>query len=219
MDRTQLRLTVALAASLLAHAALMQAVEGAAARRAAQGGQPLSLNARLMPPETPIAPLSETLATPEPARVPRALPLEVKDVAVPRRVEPAVFTPVPTPRAMENATATPAPGNAAYTAVSDPTYYSARSLDIYPQAIGVMNLSALLPHGAAGQVRATVLIDEAGTVNEVRAIEAAAADIENAARELLLRTRFTPASKDGRAVKAQLLLSLPYGATSASIVK
>jgi len=90
---------------------------------------------------------------------------------------------------------------------SDPTYYPARSLDVYPRALTALDLGG---REQAGTVRATVLIDEAGTVNEVRAIEASAAELENAARALLLRARFTPAAKDGRPVKAQLLVSLEY---------
>jgi hypothetical protein len=56
-----------------------------------------------------------------------------------------------------------------------------------------------------------------GVVNAVRAVRAvlsvdgAASDIETAARELLLRTRFTPArNKDGRIVKAQVLVALDF---------
>lgn len=94
---------------------------------------------------------------------------------------------------------------------SDPTYYGALSLDVYPKAITSLDLGAKLNTAVAGQVRATVLIDEAGVVNEVRAIDAAVPDIANAARELLLQTRFTPARKDERAVKAEVRVSLDYG--------
>ena len=73
------------------------------------------------------------------------------------------------------------------------------------------NARTLRVQGVAGQVRATVLIDETGIVNEVRAIEAAASALESAARDLLLHTRFTPARKDGRIVKAQVRVSLDYG--------
>lgn len=60
-------------------------------------------------------------------------------------------------------------------------------------------------------MRATLLIDEAGVVNAVRNVEASASDIESVARELLLRTRFTPArNKEGRIVKAQVLVALDY---------
>ena len=88
---------------------------------------------------------------------------------------------------------------------------------MYPKATATLDLGPLLPAGsnATGQVRATVLIDESGIVNEVRAIEAAASDIEGAARHLLLHARFTSARKDGRVVTAQLQVSLAYGASQA----
>ena len=94
---------------------------------------------------------------------------------------------------------------------SDPPYYGALSLDVYPKAITSLDLGTKLNTAVAGQVRATVLIDEAGVVNEVRVIDAAVPDIANAARELLLQTRFTPARKDERAVKAEVRVSLDYG--------
>ena len=60
-------------------------------------------------------------------------------------------------------------------------------------------------------MRATVLIDEAGLVDAVRGVDAHASDVATSARELLLRTRFTPArNKDGRIVKAQVLVALDY---------
>jgi len=142
-----------------------------------------------------------------------AAPRRVDDVAVTRAaVKPTpALEPAPTPRVTEHPAFAAAPGNAAHTALSDPTYYGARSLDVYPRALSALNLGALFATGAPGQVRATVLIDETGTVNDVRAVQAAAADLEHAARDLLLRTRFTPAAKDGRVVRAQLLVSLEYG--------
>lgn len=203
-DHAQRRLTLALAASLLAHAALVQVVEGTAARRAGSAAV-MPLAAVLMPS----APLAEREVQTHPLRAPHRQPdnappsLPAPPVAAPA-VTPA---PTPTPRAVQAAPAPAAQGTAAYTQVNDPTYYSARSLDVYPRALTALRLDLLPMSNAAGKVRATVLIDETGVVNEVRGIEAAA-DIEHAARELLLRTRFTPAAKDGRIVKAQVLVNL-----------
>jgi hypothetical protein len=124
-------------------------------------------------------------------------------IAVPHPVERPVITPA----------AEAGGGRATLPQSSDPTYYSALSLDVYPKATTDLDLGAHFAAGSytTGQVRATVLIDEAGTVNEVRAIQAVASDIESAARALLLQTRFTPARKDGRIVKAQVQVSLDYG--------
>ncbi len=106
---------------------------------------------------------------------------------------------------------------------SDPTYYAVGDLDVFPKALVKLDLNEALaanhPSAAAGTVRATVLIDEAGVVNAVRAVQGvggAASDIETAARELLLRTRFTPArNKDGRIVKAQVLVALDFDTRAA----
>jgi len=109
---------------------------------------------------------------------------------------------------------------AALTQASDATYYASGDLDVFPSALVKPDLSAALgaiPVPSMGKVRATVLIDEAGVVNAVRGVEAVASDIETVARELLLRTRFTPArNKDGRIVKAQVLVALDYDTRAAS---
>lgn len=104
------------------------------------------------------------------------------------------------------------PSHAPLPQANDPTYYGALSLDVYPRAVTPLELGERVASAAAGQVRATVWIDESGIVNEVRAIQAVAPEVENAARALLWQTRFTPARKEGRVVKAQLRVSLDYGA-------
>ena len=112
---------------------------------------------------------------------------------------------------------------AALSQPSDPTYYAAGDLDVFPKALAKPDLSAALGanhEAAAGKVRATVLIDETGMVNAVRGVDAPAGDVAVAiaARELLLRTRFTPArNKDGRIVKAQVLVALDYDTRAAPI--
>jgi hypothetical protein len=53
-------------------------------------------------------------------------------------------------------------------------------------------------------------------VNEVRDLRGIEphAEAENTAREVLFATRFTPARKDGRIVKAQVVVSLKYGSAA-----
>lgn len=200
-DRAGRRLLWALGASALLHAWLAHNTPSfTGAPRVAVSGAPLTalLGA---PPIDVLAPAVEPPAQPLPTSAP--LRLVVSDHAM-------------TPKAR---TVTPlnAHANAVLPQASDPTYYGALSLDLYPKAMGNLDLSAHLAGAAQakGQVRATLLIDEAGTVNEVRAVWAAAPEIENAARVLLLQTRFTPARKDGRRVKAQLQVSLDYAASPA----
>jgi len=198
MDRDRGRLLWALAASVLLHGWLL-ATDSPGARRASTAGG-AALNVTLPAPAIDYA----APATDEP-RV-AALPRRESDAAVhaPRVVNPAVKPAAVTPAAEARAELN-INGSTAHTQPSDPTYYAARSLDVYPKALTVLDLG--VPRGSA-KVRATLYIDESGSVNEVRAIEAANADIENAARDLLLRARFTPAAKDGRIVKAQVLVSL-----------
>lgn len=199
MDRAQRRLLWALVASMLLHGWLMHAADNPGARRIrVDSGAPLSATLSLPPPDTGAPTAAQT--TPRPA------PTEQKLV----NVEPRSNT-VPAPAASEERrTVEPHPGVVAkpesvLTQPSDPTYYTARSLDSYPKALTPLQLDA---QPGTLKVRATLFIDEAGNVNEVRAIEAIPATVEGAARELLLRARFTPASKDGRMVKAQVVVSL-----------
>ena len=96
----------------------------------------------------------------------------------------------------------------------DATYYGALSLDVYPKALTALELTGWMT-GGAGQVRATVLIDESGVVNavrDVRTMNGTEPELAEAARALLLQTRFTPARKDGRMVKAEVQVNLSYGA-------
>ena len=200
-DRAGRRLLWALGASTLLHAWLAHNAPGfTGAPRVTVSGAPLT--AILGAPSIDLlAPAVEPPAQPLPTSAP---------------LRPAFSDDAITPKARTVATVS-AHDNTALPQASDPTYYGALSLDVYPKATGNLDLGAHLA-GAAhakGQVRATVLIDEAGTVNEVRAVWAAAPDIENAARVLLLQTRFTPARKDGRMVKAQLQVSLDYAASPA----
>lgn len=194
IDHAQRRLLLALGASVLLHLWIVQKGEGVGARRPAAPDS-AAITATLQVP-APLAaysshePLAErkTGAPSEPHRI-------AATAAAPVVRDPAPSTPVMRSSAEPAAVLTP----------NDPTYYTARSLDVYPKALTALHLGL---QASDGKVRVTVLIDESGVVNEVRAIEAAAVEIEQTVRDLLLRTRFTPAAKDGRAVKAQLLLSL-----------
>jgi hypothetical protein len=203
MDRAQQRLMWAVVASALLHVGFVRMAQQPGAPRVAVAGG---------------VPITATLALPPEATTPQTLPrnapaLEnaVTDRAVSKRNTGTAVAPITAERLVEQPLAAQSAGVAAPTQLtqpSDPTYYAARDLDVFPKAITALNLGL---GGAPGKVRATVLIDESGTVNEVRAIDASATEIENAARDLLLRARFTPASKDGRVVKAQVLVSLDYG--------
>jgi len=99
-------------------------------------------------------------------------------------------------------------------AVSDPEYYPARQLDVYPALMQPVNLD--YPRHAAndnvgGRVLLMVLIDEAGGVRELSIIDAGPARFfEDSLRAAFSEARFSPARKDGRAVKSRVLIGVDY---------
>lgn len=101
----------------------------------------------------------------------------------------------------------------------DPVYYPARLLDVYPVLPGPSGL--IFPERAArdgvvGTVTMLVLIEDNGTVNEIKVVEAEPAGyFEDAARGALIDKQFIPARKDGRAVKSQVLISISFGTEQA----
>lgn len=199
MDRAQHRIAWTLGVSALLHVWFMYtASQPGAPRVTAAAGVPIT--ATLSQPQMDSdGPAPQAAPNPVPQTVPNSAP-SLKPLVThhPAAQQATAEDAVPVPFTPQRSDAT-----------ADATYYTARDLDVFPKAITVLELG--LRAGATGKVRATVLIDESGTVNEVRAIDASVAEIERAARDLLLRARFTPASKDGRLVKAQLLVSLDYG--------
>lgn len=197
------RLAVALGLSLLLHAWLMRSHYG---KGMARGGESEAIAARItLAGVDAVTTVNEaaasTATTPGPT---------VERVIATEHTRQAISEPVVHESALTDAakSSSPAPSQP-----SDPAYYTAGDLDVFPRALVKPDLNAALAatrESAAGKVRATVLIDEAGTVNAVRSVEAAQ-DIEAVVRDLLLRTRFTPArNKEGRIVKAQLLVALDY---------
>ena len=200
------RLTAALAASLLAHAWLVHGYGERERTRPASAGAPFQATLiGTSVPRTTVAPepvhdsLQRVEAAPAPA--PRVLPAApvMPAVAVRRGVESERTVAAPTP-----VSALPQP--------QDPTYYSSRSLDVFPARLTPWNLDTIRAAAQqAGSARATLLIDEAGVVNEVASVEGAPlASVEQAIRGLFLAAKFSPALKDGRVVKSRVLVNLNY---------
>ena len=112
----------------------------------------------------------------------------------------------------------PRPEGAAASAtlpLPDPVYYPARQLDVYPALLEPLELA--YPEHAAreqvvGQVTVMLLIDANGVVDEVAVVAAEPAGyFEEAAQASFAAARFSPARKDGRAVKSRVLISVTYG--------
>lgn len=97
----------------------------------------------------------------------------------------------------------------------DPTYYPARVLDVYPQPLESIKLD--YPDRAAaqrldGELLLLLLIDEFGAVNDASVVEARPAGyFEADALSVFRATRFSPAQKQGLAVKSRVLLQVRYG--------
>lgn len=96
----------------------------------------------------------------------------------------------------------------------DPVYYPARQLDVYPALIQPVSLD--YPRQAAdasvgGRVLLMLQIDETGAVRELSIIETGPARvIEDTLRAAFSEARFSPARKDGRAVKSRVLIGVDY---------
>lgn len=204
---TQRRLAVALGLSMLVHAWLMESDYGKGS--AMRGDAVTRLSAQLLPAGGEAGPPGLEASAPRAgvSEMPMAVGAEV------RPAPPVSAVSVRTRNADSAAVSTSPP--AAIPQPSDPTYYAAGDLDVFPRALVKPDLGAALVgvhrDPSAGTVRAMVLIDEAGAVNAVRDVQAPANDVETVARDLLLRTRFTPArDREGRIVKAQVLVALEY---------
>lgn len=92
----------------------------------------------------------------------------------------------------------------------DPTYYSARDLDTYPRPAVPLELDRFAAD-AGTSIKLILLIDEGGSVNEIKLVEPASqGPLQEAVRGVLAAARFIPGSKDGRAVKSRVLLDVIF---------
>jgi protein TonB len=98
--------------------------------------------------------------------------------------------------------------------IRDPTYYPSKQLDVYPQPLDAIKLD--YPESAAsakvdGRLLVLLLIDEFGMVNDASIVEAQPPGyFEDAALTVFRAARFSPAQKQGHAVKSRVLLQVKY---------
>ena len=165
-----------------------------------------TITARLEPAAE--APVPESAALiPDPALAPAPVADHPQKPAEPKteaRSEP--------PRAKEPA-ASPS-GGIEVPFIRDPTYYSVKQLDVLPQPLTQARLD--YPESAVsarvdGRVLVLLLIDEFGTVNDVSVLEAQPPGyFETAAIAAFRAVRFSPAQKQGHAVKSRISLQVKY---------
>jgi protein TonB len=96
--------------------------------------------------------------------------------------------------------------------LADPTWYTAQELDVYPRALAPMELA--YPSTATsqtGEVWVLAMIDEWGGVRDVSLVKAEpAGDFEEPALQAVRTARFSPAQRDGRAVRSQIVVKLRF---------
>lgn len=190
------RLVLALCASLAAHAVLLAGPPA---------GRPAVHPSRVSPAPAitaHIEPVSPSGSDPE-ARIEAATaPSEAESERV------VVHPLTPTVRPEHNAHAAKSTDErpsaiAATPVIPDPTWYSARDLDVYPRPVAPIRLDFLDGTRLVFQL----LIDEHGAVREVTVVEALLqGDLEQKARSAVAAARFLPAMKDERAVRSRVLL-------------
>jgi len=198
------RLTVAMALSAMLHLYL---IYGLALQRAQSAGEHLSIiNARMLPEPTAMKPkvLAES-----------AMYRKRNRSAVPQ----VVSLPEPEER-MESAAQTPATGDlapdpeVAVASLPDPVHYAAKELDVYPQPLNRIEPAyppTALTTEIVGSVTLLILIDEFGRVTDVSVVEASPQDVfEESARRAVAASAYSPAQKNGRAVRSRILVKIDY---------
>jgi protein TonB len=203
--RAWMRLIKAVVFSFLLHLALLVGIPVNPT-----GGVPQMVSvitARLEPASADSEPVAnsvdvapETMPAPRPDKPPKAA-----DAKAETKPEPV--------RASEPPPAAPASG-IEVPFIRDPTYYPAKQLDVYPQPLGQIRLD--YPESAAsakvdGRLLILLLIDEFGVVNDASVVESQPEGyFEDAALTVFRAARFSPAQKQGRAVKSRVLLQVKY---------
>lgn len=173
------------------------------------------------PPPLPVPPKMAVPATapemaPEPA--PEAPPKPVPPAPEERASPPAPAAPDAPPVVPSASNPAPQPSSA-LPAVNvpllvDPTYYTAKQLDVQPRALAAINPvypPDAVARGIAGWVVLKLKLDEGGNVQEVEVSDASPPGIfDQSALDAFRNAHFAPAQKDGRAVKSLVQIKVRY---------
>ena len=171
------------------------------------------INARLLP--EPAVMKRPTLAAPATLRrrIPPAQP------QVPSLPEP-IETPVPAAQTLPAVDRSPEP-EVSIASLPDPVHYAARDLDVYPQPLN--RIEPVYPQTAlageiGGSVTLLLLIDESGRVTDVSVVDASPQDVfEESALRALAGTAYSPAQKNGRAVRSRILVKVDYDPIASTV--
>jgi protein TonB len=127
--------------------------------------------------------------------------------------EPAPAPPSPAPAAAPPAEPVPSP-LATITSSVDLTYYSARDVDVHPRAL--REIEPEYPYMAdrqrlSGKVRLKVKLEADGRVSDIEVVSASPPDLfDESAVKAFRDARFAPAQRNGRPVRALVLIEVVY---------
>jgi protein TonB len=221
------RVVAAMAISIAVHLALIGMVRINAGVAPVAADLPV-IQVRLQPlvaPPAPAPPIAAPVIEPE-APAPKVAP-----EAPPKPVHPAPAASVSPPAQSElvspttvssdiPASANPAPQtNSALPAVNmpllvDPTYYTAKQLDVQPRPLVSINPAYppdAIARGTTGWVALKLKLDERGNVQDVEFSDASPPGIFNqSALDAFSHAHFAAAQKDGRAVKSLIQIKVRY---------
>jgi len=182
--------------------------------------------ANVPPPPSPVVPVPAVapVAQLAPSPAPKALPVAPPPPAVvpPPTTTPAHDAPLPmaptVPAAAKTAPAlspeaAPVPA-AALTSSVDLTYYNARALDVQPHALRVIRPD--YPAEAdrqrvSGTLRLQLKLEADGRVSDIEIVSATPPGVfEDSAIKAFRDARFAPAQKNGRPVRALVVIEVVY---------
>lgn len=164
----------------------------------------------------------EAVPDDSPQEMPMLAPVETAEAQPlappPAETMPPVAAPPPAGPAVESAPAAalpaaPAPATAITSSV-DLTYYSARDVDVQPRAL--REIVPDYPEGAdrqhlSGKVRLQLKLEADGRVSDIEVVSATPADAFNESALRAFRdARFAPAQKNGRPVRALVMIEVVY---------
>lgn len=166
------------------------------------------------PPPSPVAPEPDVapVARLAPSPAPEALPVAPPPVVPPPAATPPHDAPLPTAPA-PLPTAVPVPA-AALTSSVDLTYYNARDLDVQPHALRVIRPD--YPAEAdrqrvSGTLRLQLKLEADGRVSDIEVVSATPPGVfEDSAIKAFRDARFAPAQKNGRPVRALVVIEVVY---------
>jgi protein TonB len=204
------RLSVAVVLSATLHLYL---IYGLALRSThSPAGRVSIINTRLLP--EPAAMKQSTLAAP--ATRSRNPPAQPQDSSLPEPIE----TPVPAAQTVPDEDRSLEP-EVSIAGLPDPVHYAARDLDVYPQPLN--RIEPVYPQTAlagaiGGSVTLLLLIDESGRVTDASVVDASPQDVfEESALRALAATAYSPAQKNGRAVRSRILVKVDYDPAASAV--